>query len=349
MNARTVFSVALLATLIVATVPRPAQAWSDQGHRIAAYVAAEMLTPRARAEVEALLDGTSIPDAANWLDVYREALKREIPGSDKWHYDNRPVCRPAEHAEYCADGNCASVQVARWYDVLADKNAPREARVMALRILLHVVPDLHQPLHAADDDDRGGGLKFVQLPAGADGEKPPQRSLHLAWDIDFVRAHAASFTDARVARDLVDANWRKFPEWLRGDPRQWALESHGIAVRLAYGKLEGFSCGDINGKKVGLLNGKPWGDTVYAISTAYAEGATAIVPQLLVRGGVRAGGLINAALDPLPPGTLPAPKAAPVPIPATPPTTSLKEALERERARAGAPAKGSATPNPAPK
>lgn len=332
------FGVAAFLTIAAAAFAPAVAAWSDQGHRIAAYVAEGMLTPKARAAVNDLLEGASIADTANWLDIYREALKREIPNSDKWHYDNRSICRDIPYTEYCAGDNCATAQIPRWFAVLADANEPRPARLMALRVLLHVVPDLHQPLHAADDEDWGGGKKTVQLPAAADGSVPPPRTLHLAWDIDFVRAFATGFTESRAAKELMDANWRRFPELLRGDPQQWAAESHGIARRLAYGQLEGFSCGELEGRKVGFLNGKRWPEgEVYRLSTAYVEGATAIVPQLLLRGGVRAGGLINAALDPLPPGTRIPPPAAPKAgeaVPRNPPSTSsLQEAMARERAR----------------
>lgn len=325
----------------------PVFAWGYEGHRITALMAQEILTKRAKAEVQIILEGGSLVDAAVYPDVFREALKREMPGSDKWHYDNRQVCRDsARGVDYCQDGNCASVQIPRLFSILADKSRSNADRQMALRFLVHIVGDIHQPLHASDDDDWGGNKKIVLMPgetpvlAGSD-QRP--RNLHFTWDVDFVKRAMSGLTEEQVAKYLVDNNWKKFPEWMRGDGDVWMAESFGLARRLVYGKLEGFSCAEVDGKKIGTLNGKPWTDVPFQLSESYVSGAVAIVPPLLARAGARIGGLLNAALDPLPPSVkLPAPKsesndskAAPaVPAaPAAPPTTSLRDALQREQTR----------------
>jgi hypothetical protein len=330
----------------------PLFAWGYEGHRITALMAQEILTKRAKAEVQIILEGGSLVDAAVYPDVFREALKREVPGSDKWHYDNRQVCRDsARGVDYCQDGNCASVQIPRLFSILADKSRSNADRQMALRFLVHIVGDIHQPLHASDDDDWGGNKKIVLLPGEtpvpAGGDQRP-RNLHLTWDVDFVKRAMSGLAEDQVAKYLVDNNWKKFPEWMRGDGDVWMAESFGLARRLVYGKLEGFACAEVDGKKIGTLNGKAWTDAPFQLSESYVSGAVAIVPPLLARAGARIGGLLNAALDPLPPGVkIPPPpksaesegKAAPAAAsapttPAPPPTTSLRDALQREQMRA---------------
>ena len=172
--------------LVLCLQPHTVFAWGNEAHRVTALMAQEMLTPRARSAATELLDGGNLADASGYMDVYREALKREIPGSEAWHFDNRPICnksaasdKPATGApEYCQGGNCLSAQVPRLFGILANHSRERGERQQALRFLVHMVGDMHQPLHASDDNDAGGNRKLVLMPGG----KIPI-NLHLAWDV----------------------------------------------------------------------------------------------------------------------------------------------------------------------
>jgi hypothetical protein len=341
--------------------------WGFEGHRITGLVAEQLLTPKAKQEVEALLEGGSLADAATYPDYFREALKREIPGSDKWHYDNRQVCRDGKRGvDYCQDGNCASMQIPRLFSVLRDAKRSKEDRLLALRFLVHIVGDIHQPLHASDDDDLGGNRKIVLMPGEVPvpvGSDRLPRNLHLTWDVEFVKRSLGVTSEQDYAKLLVDTHKDRFAQWMRGDGDAWMAESYGLARRLVYGKLDGFACGEINGRKVGTRSGSAWTDAPLQLTDDYVNGAVGIVPPLLARAGARIGGVLNAALDPLPAGkkslgdvaapgassatTPSATAAAPAPVVASPsvtatpspvptgvPTTSsLAEALERERER----------------
>jgi hypothetical protein len=312
-------------------------AWGTEAHRITARIAEDMLTPKAKAAVTELLDGGDLAEASNYMDLYREALKREIPGSDRWHYDGAQICKDVPYAEYCEEGNCVSAQVPRLFALLSDSRQSKADRQMALRLLVHMIADLHQPLHAAGDNDRGGGTKATIMP-----NEKFARNLHLAWDVELVRVVTGGLPEERVAKDLTTTFKSKFGDWMRGDVRSWMAQSYGIAKRLAYGKIEGFACGELDGKPTGLLNGKPWPDTPYPIPQSYIDGAAGIIPILLAQSGARIGGMLNAALDPQGakaaapalPAAAPT-KAPPTPAqvtPAKPPTSSLREALAREPA-----------------
>ena len=101
---------------------------------------------------------------------------------------------------------------------------------MALQFLLHLIGDLHQPLHAADDRDRGGNDKQVS----AAGER--RGSLHHYWDTVFVRRLGKD--PAAVAQELlVSMTPAERAEAMRGTPSTWARESFAIAKNLAYGQL----------------------------------------------------------------------------------------------------------------
>ena len=323
MTLRVLHLMALLLVVLIGTRSERALGWGNEVHRITGLMAQEMLTPRARIAVNQLLDGGDLVDASMHMDIYREALKGEVPGSERWHFDNRPICgEPTALGTYCPAGNCASAQLPRLFDVLSASTRSKAERLQALRFLVHIVADVHQPLHTADDNDAGGSAKMMLMP----GALMP-RNLHLVWDVDLPKIATRGLSEQQVAKDLIANHKGKFADWMRGDTALWMAQSYGIAKRLAYGKLPGFSCGELDGKTTGLRDGKPWTNEPLALPRDYVEGATGIIPILMAQAGARIGGMLNAALDPQ--GATKASSAVAAPKPNVPAIASLKDALSR--------------------
>src|SRR5881398_1710612 len=150
MNPRLLLAFAAVAAL----VPSPVLAWGKTGHRVVAAIADTQLSGLARAQVEQILGpGESLDEAANWPDEMRAA-----PGefwqktATPWHYVtlNGIIY---DHAP--AEGD-ALVALGRFSKVLQDPNASRADKQMALRFIIHLVGDLHQPLHVGKCCDKGG-------------------------------------------------------------------------------------------------------------------------------------------------------------------------------------------------
>jgi hypothetical protein len=138
----------LMIGVLVAAVARPAGAWGRLGHRASAWLAESRLSPRAKAAVKELLEpGESLADASTWADEH----SRDIRGSASWHYVNVPISAPHYEARFGASRACVISQIAEFRAVLADRNAPRPRRRQALRFFVHLVQDLHQPLHISVD------------------------------------------------------------------------------------------------------------------------------------------------------------------------------------------------------
>ena len=132
----------------------PASGWGAAGHRIVGLVADELFDGRSRAALRDLAGGESLADIGLWMDCERPRLHAGPPDSERWHYDDRTVCRPAATAaSYFEGGACASAVFSRYRAHLADHDLPRAERLLALRIVVHVLGDVHEPLHAACDTD----------------------------------------------------------------------------------------------------------------------------------------------------------------------------------------------------
>jgi len=275
---RRALAAAALALLCGAPL-QPAFAWGAEGHRIVGLVAEQLLDARSRAALRAIAGDEGLAETGLWLDRERDRLRREWPGSERWHYDNRPVCDPgAAPARYCADGNCASRAYARALARLGDRGAPPAARLEALRIVVHVLADLHQPLHAADHDDRGGNGVEVRV-----GRRGRPKSLHAAWDADFVKRAVRGESEAAFAARLVAEHRGNRARLEAGDLAAWEQESYELARSYAYGRLPGFAC-----------DRAPAG--VVELPPAYADGAAEIVAERLARAGIRLAAVLRATL-----------------------------------------------------
>lgn len=175
---RTVFYAFFVFVLALPLSPA-AHAWGPLGHRLVARLADADLDSRARAEIDLLLRGEAEPTLAgiaNWADNLRENDPDLGRTSARWHYVNI-----GEHdcsyqpARDCPGGKCVIEAIRAQSAILADKNRPDAERLQALKFVVHLVGDAHQPLHAGYAHDKGGN-DFQTSYQGKGG------NLHRVWD-----------------------------------------------------------------------------------------------------------------------------------------------------------------------
>jgi hypothetical protein len=263
--------------------------WGPQGHRTVGAIADRLLTPAARAQVGQLLSGDldkfGNPSGRTTLEavsVWADELNGTSAARPPWHYDDVPVCGSAPKTAYCPGGQCASEQLKRLIGVLADPRAPRRERNEALKWVVHLVGDIHQPLHAADNRDRGGNRVLVVL-AGV--RTRGRQNLHKVWDGELVRL-ALNSRGRQQPPAAIDALAGEARELVvdggQGSPDSWARESNNLARNIAY-HYEGFAC-----------NSVPAG--IVVLDSAYQQQAEAIVRERLLLAGARLATVLNQTL-----------------------------------------------------
>jgi len=218
------------------------------------------------------------------VSVWADELHGTRAARAVWHYDDVPVCGSEAKARYCPDGQCNSEQLKRLIGVLADTRAAPRERNEALKWILHLVGDIHQPLHAATNADRGGNLVQVTL-AGV--RTRGRENLHRAWDNDLVKLalHARNRQQPPGDIDALALEARQLAgDAGQGSPDSWARESNNLARNVAY-RYVGFAC-----------NSVPPG--IVVLDAAYQQEAEDIVRERLLLAGARLATLLNQTLAP---------------------------------------------------
>lgn len=221
----------LLPALLLLAVAAPAFGWSKQGHQLVGELAEHDLTPAARAEVQRLLAGEPIPTLAGvstWADEIR-AQSRTTGNplgelSSRWHYINfdRPGCDYVPARE-CPDGNCVIGAINAQRAILADASQPLQARREALKFVVHLVGDAHQPMHAGFRHDRGGN-NFQLNYKGKGSPKGEGTNLHGVWDYWLLQS--ANLDNAAYATRLLQSPVPADPARDADNPAvEWTLES----------------------------------------------------------------------------------------------------------------------------
>ncbi|MBV9884395.1 MAG: S1/P1 nuclease [Sphingomonadaceae bacterium] len=205
------------AAAALALAPAPAFAWGKTGHRVVAAIADRGLSAEARAHVRLLLGTESLDEAATWPDDMRSDpspfwQKTATP----WHY---VTVGGAQYDVAPPEGDAVTA-LKKFRATLLDPNASVADKQTALRFIVHIVGDLHQPLHVGQPGDHGGNdvkLNFAGRPS----------NLHSVWDTGLVDDEQLSFTEfaERLER-------RTTPEqviaWTDPDPLDWIAESAAI-------------------------------------------------------------------------------------------------------------------------
>lgn len=203
--------------LLILLLPNSGWAWGRIGHRVAAGMAEQRLTPAAHAAVRALLGPkTSLADASTWADE-----QQEVPDTGHWHYVNVPIEESRYHPRYCAARGCVVSKINDCTRTLLDPKAGTRQKQHALKFLIHFIADLHQPLHVGDNRDQGGNR--LQVRFFGDGS-----NLHRVWDSQIIERHTKNELVWLWDFDFI-ANPRRRTEWSKGTPEDWATETLQIA------------------------------------------------------------------------------------------------------------------------
>lgn len=160
-------------------------AWGTSGHKIVAQIAENNLKPAAKARIQALLSGVSLADVSTWADSIRG--RAEWKFTSTWHYVNIPDGLSYEDSDHDTNGDVITA-ITELTQVLKDKTANSIDQQSALKLIVHFVGDIHQPLHVGKSDDRGGNNITVVY----EGKSV---NLHSLWDSVLINKQNMGYTE----------------------------------------------------------------------------------------------------------------------------------------------------------
>jgi hypothetical protein len=194
--------------------------WGQVGHYVTGEIAEYHLTDTARERVNEILGDRSLQISTVWMDDIRSDSRYDHTRT--WHWATIPDGMTYEEAEQDEGGDiiwALETLIAELKNGELTKDEERDK----LRMVIHMIGDIHQPLHVGTGEDMGGNQ--VRLQWMGDNS-----NLHRVWDSDIINSLQMSYTE--LAKELNTATAEQIENWQSATVRDWAYESVSYRDRI---------------------------------------------------------------------------------------------------------------------
>jgi hypothetical protein len=202
-----------LFVILLVAMSAEAFGWGATGHRATGLVANEYLTAKARKRIALILDQESLAMASTWMDEIRSDSTYDY--AITWHYTTIPDGKKYEDVASNPDGKVVAM-IEKFIADLKSKKLTRKQEQETLKMLIHLVGDIHQPLHVGKPGDRGGNDVKVKWFRN-------ESNLHRVWDSEMIDDTRLSYTELAASFGRPDKATAK--KWQAATVRDWAHES----------------------------------------------------------------------------------------------------------------------------
>ncbi len=214
------FSIFIIAFLFISFTTSSKPTWGPTGHRTVGKIAENHLKKRVLKKIDKLLDGESLAFVSTYGDEIKSDKKYNKFYS--WHYVNMPFDTTYEDSDKNPKGDLVT-GIATCVEILKDENSSKEDKVFYLKLLVHLVGDLHQPLHIGRKEDKGGNTIQVQWFGKG-------TNLHRVWDENMIAQWGMGYIElANNADDLSKAQIKAIQ---KGSVIDWVHETHKITKTI---------------------------------------------------------------------------------------------------------------------
>ena len=229
--------------------------WGKKGHRITAKIAETYLTKNAKIQIKKLMGHHDLSRMSNWADEIKSDPNWKI--ANDWHWCTIP---DGELYEKDKHSGKAVEKVNEFINVLKNEKSNKENKQIALKFLIHLIGDLHQPMHVGNGIDRGGNdikLNWFNSPT----------NLHRIWDSDLINLQELSYSEYSDYL-LLNEDRGKIRKWQGDDVLIYIHESRDMRTQ----------CYDFSGENL------KW---------EYFYKHKQLLEKRLLQGGVRLSGELN--------------------------------------------------------
>lgn len=245
----------LTVTFFLATLSLATFGWGVTGHRATGYIAEKHLNKKTKKELLRILGGQSIALASTWMDEIRSDSTYDY--ATDWHWVTIPDDLTYEQAEKNPNGDVI-MTIERIIAELKSKKYSGREEVERVKMLIHLIGDIHQPLHVGKPDRGGNDIKIQWFRS--------ESNLHRVWDSDMIDDTKLSYTE--LAESLGKPTAEKIQAWQNATVIDWANESISFRPQVYdYG------------------NGR--------LGYQYSYNYLGIVRERLLQAGIRLAGVLN--------------------------------------------------------
>lgn len=233
------------------------QAWGPIGHRVVGQIAFEHLNPKTKKEITKILENERLSMVSTWPDFIRS--DRAWDKAVTWHYVTIPDGQTYAQIEKEKSGDIVEA-IERFKDELKSKKVNLEQKKIALKFLVHLVGDIHQPLHVGKPGDKGGNDVKVKW-------FKEETNLHHVWDESLINFQQLSFSE--YVQWINQVKPIELKQWQADSIEIWIEENKSLRSQV-YDIGDGRLGYDYNFKNIKTVN------------------------ERLVKSGVRLAGILNS-------------------------------------------------------
>ncbi len=194
--------------------------WGPTGHRTLTKIADNHLKRKAKKKIAKLLDGKSLAYISTFADEIKS--DKRYRKFSAWHYVNFPFGVKYQDSKKSKYGDLA-VGIKTCISKVKDKNTSKEDKAFYLKLLVHLIGDLHQPLHVGHAEDRGGNDIQVQWHKRG-------TNLHHVWDEDMINKWDMSYTE--FSNNLDNFDKKEIKQIQSGTVIDWINETQKLAQQV---------------------------------------------------------------------------------------------------------------------
>lgn len=245
------------------SLPIIAIAWGVEGHRIVGQVAEQYLNKKAKKEINKILGTESIAMTSNWADFVKSDSSYNYLYN--WHFINLNSGLSSYQLQTYLDKDTAIdayTKINFLTTELKNKSISVDKKVMYLKLLIHLVGDIHQPMHTGRVDDLGGNKVRVLW-----FNEP--KNLHQVWDDQLIIFQQLSYTEYAAAINHTTAS--QVTQWQQEPVSKWVYNSYLLAEKI-YSDIK---------------------QPDQKLSYNYNYNYVALLNEQLLKGGVHLAGLLN--------------------------------------------------------
>lgn len=215
----------LTAFILLSIHSSAAVKWGATGHRAVGAIADQHTTNKTKRHIEKILNHQSLALVSTFSDdIKADPRYKEF---ETWHYVNMSFDENYEASKKNPNGDLIT-GIAYCKKIIKDDNASDEDKAFYLKMLIHMVGDLHQPLHVGREEDRGGNDIKLQW-------QNRDTNLHRVWDSQMLESYNMSYSElAKNAEYLTKKQVRFIQE---GSVVDWVNDTQNL-TKIVYGSVE---------------------------------------------------------------------------------------------------------------